>query len=139
MRLNLFLGFQGTVMLMTMLYHTLLVFQSGKVLSIVTGDNDDSLMIDEFTPRVNQSPPDQTLTHSDTHSLTHMQDHPAILAAYINKDAWQGKSISDELVDRRGRVKITSVINWFLRGRGPLASTGCDHGALINTRGMNFS
>lgn len=64
-----------------------------------------------------------------------MQDHPAILAAYINKDEWQGTSVTDELVDRKGKVKLTAIVNWLLRGRGPMATTGCDHGALVNTRG----
>ena len=47
----------------------------------------------------------------------------------------QGVSVTDELIDKRGRVRLSAILNYLVRGRGPLATTGCDHGALISTRG----
>jgi hypothetical protein len=50
-------------------------------------------------------------------------------------DNLQGISVTDELIDKRGKVRLSAILNYLVRGRGPLATTGCDHGALISTRG----
>ena len=47
----------------------------------------------------------------------------------------QGVSVTDELIDTRGRIKLSAILNYLLRRRGPLTTTGCDHGALLSTRG----
>ena len=46
--------------------------------------------------------------------------------------------MTDELIDLRGRVKLSAILNYFLRRRGPMATTGCDHGALLSTRGKHI-
>jgi len=64
-----------------------------------------------------------------------VQDHPAAVTGWTCPEELQGISVTDELIDRRGKVKLSAKLNYLLRGRGPLATTGCDHGALISTRG----
>ena len=64
-----------------------------------------------------------------------VQDHPAALASWICKEEWRPKSITDEMVTRKGNIRVSAVLKYLLGGRGPLSSTGCDHGALVNTRG----
>ena len=39
------------------------------------------------------------------------------------------------MVTRKGNIRVSAVLKYLLGGRGPLSSTGCDHGALVNTRG----
>jgi hypothetical protein len=34
-----------------------------------------------------------------------------------------------------GRIKIMNYIKYLLFNNGPLATTGCDRGAFVNTRG----
>lgn len=63
------------------------------------------------------------------------QDHPAAVTGWTCPDEVQGVSVTDELIDTRGRIRLTAILNYVLRGRGPLTTTGCDHGALISTRG----
>lgn len=43
--------------------------------------------------------------------------------------------ISSEIYGLGGTIKLGAIANLLLRGSGPLASTGCDHGAFVNTRG----
>ena len=64
-----------------------------------------------------------------------MQDHPAAVTGWTCPEEIQGISVTDELIDKRGRVRLSAILNYFIRGRGPMATTGCDHGALISTRG----
>lgn len=64
-----------------------------------------------------------------------LQDHPAAVTGWTCPEGMQGISVTDELIDLRGRVKLSAMLNYFLRRRGPLATTGCDHGALLSTRG----
>lgn len=64
-----------------------------------------------------------------------MQDHPAAVTGWTCPEDLQGISVTDELIDKRGRVRLSAILNYLIRGRGPLATTGCDHGALISTRG----
>lgn len=64
-----------------------------------------------------------------------LQDHPAAVTGWTCPDNLQGISVTDELIDKRGKVRLSAILNYLVRGRGPLATTGCDHGALISTRG----
>ena len=64
-----------------------------------------------------------------------VQDHPAVLAAYLMKEEAGLKSVTDELMTRKGRVRVRAALNFLLRRRGPITTTGCDHGALVSTRG----
>eukprot|EP00898_Chlorokybus_atmophyticus_P007383 jgi/Chlat1/7646/Chrsp64S07121 len=63
-----------------------------------------------------------------------MQDHPAIVLTHKVKD--KDVSINRQIYLKDG-VSIpnpAAVLNFLLRGRGPLTSTGCDHGAFVSTR-----
>ena len=64
-----------------------------------------------------------------------MQDHPAALASWICSEEWRPKSQTDQMVSKKGRIRVSAILNYLLMGQGPLASTGCDHGAIVNTRG----
>lgn len=66
------------------------------------------------------------------------QDHPAAVTGWTCPEEIQGISVTDELIDKRGRLRLSAILNYFIRGRGPMATTGCDHGALISTRGTTF-
>ncbi len=66
-----------------------------------------------------------------------MQDHPAAVTGWTCPEEIQGISVTDELIDKRGRLRLSAILNYFIRGRGPMATTGCDHGALISTRGWS--
>lgn len=68
-----------------------------------------------------------------------LQDHPAAVTGWTCPEEFQGISVTDELIDKRGRVRLTAALNYLLRGKGPLATTGCDHGALVCTRGASHS
>lgn len=51
------------------------------------------------------------------------------------KPEFQEQFITSEIYGLGGTVKLTAIAQLLLQGRGPLASTGCDHGAFVNTRG----
>ena len=59
-----------------------------------------------------------------------------MLAAYLMKEEAGLKSVTDELMTRKGRVRVRAALNFLLRRRGPITTTGCDHGALVSTRGV---
>ena len=62
-----------------------------------------------------------------------LQDHPACLSAFTLKASAGAISITDHLLTRSGRLRAGAVLNYALRRRGPLTSTGCDHGAFVST------
>jgi hypothetical protein len=43
--------------------------------------------------------------------------------------------VTSELLTDDGRIKIVNYIKYLLFNNGPLATTGCDRGAFVNTRG----
>jgi hypothetical protein len=43
--------------------------------------------------------------------------------------------VTSELLTNDGQIKWQHYPNYFLFGKGPLATTGCDRGAFVNTRG----
>ena len=62
-----------------------------------------------------------------------LQDQPAVLTAAPVKPAYDGTSLSDHIYSPKGKIRKRAILNFFLRGRGPLTSTGCDHGAFVRT------
>ena len=62
-----------------------------------------------------------------------LQDHPACLSAFTLKPSAGAISITDHLLTKTGRLRAGAVLNYALRRKGPLTSTGCDHGAFVST------
>ncbi|WIA36647.1 hypothetical protein OEZ86_007931 [Tetradesmus obliquus] len=64
-----------------------------------------------------------------------LQDHPATLWASQMKPELEHIAVTSELLADDGKIKWQNYPNYFLFGKGPLATTGCDRGAFVNTRG----
>jgi len=62
-----------------------------------------------------------------------LQDQPAVLTAAPLKEKYEGTSLSDHIYNEKGRIRKRAILNYFLRRRGPLTTTGCDHGAFVRT------
>lgn len=62
-----------------------------------------------------------------------LQDQPAVLTAVPLKEKYDGTSLSDHIYNPKGGLRKRAILNYFLRRRGPLCTTGCDHGAFIRT------
>jgi hypothetical protein len=48
-------------------------------------------------------------------------------------------AVTSELLDASGQIKWHNYLNYFIFGKGPMATTGCDRGAFVNTRGTMLS
>jgi hypothetical protein len=44
-------------------------------------------------------------------------------------------SVTDELLHQDGRIRLRAIAKYLLFKKGPLATTGCDHGAFVSTAG----
>lgn len=64
-----------------------------------------------------------------------LQDHPGTLWAAKLKQEFEGMSMTAELYDDNSNLKLWPIFQLLALGKGPLATTGCDHGAFVNTRG----
>jgi choline dehydrogenase-like flavoprotein len=62
-----------------------------------------------------------------------LQDQPAVLTAAPVKPKYDGTCMTDNIYNEKGGLRKRAIINYLLRRRGPLATTGCDHGAFIRT------
>ena len=62
-----------------------------------------------------------------------LQDQPAVLTAVPLRPKYDGTAISDHIYNDRGGLRKRAILNYFIRGRGPLTSTGCDHGGFMRT------
>ena len=69
------------------------------------------------------------------HFMACLQDHPACLSSFIVNEEAGPISVTDEIYGPSGRLRLKAVLNWLVRRRGPLTTTGCDHGAFVNTLG----
>lgn len=65
-----------------------------------------------------------------------MQDHPACLSAFYLKESAGAISVTDELLHTNGRIRTRAILKYLLFKKGPLATTGCDHGAFVSTAGV---
>lgn len=70
-----------------------------------------------------------------------LQDHPSVVRTYDLKPEYQHKDISgtDVLFGEKGRIRTRQILNYALRKRGPLCTTGCDYGAFVSTDGGNVA
>ncbi|CAL8465624.1 g5160 [Coccomyxa elongata] len=66
-----------------------------------------------------------------------MQDHPACLSAFYLKESAGAISVTDELLHTNGRIRTRAILKYLLFKKGPLATTGCDHGAFVCTAGQS--
>jgi len=64
-----------------------------------------------------------------------LQDHPAVLSAFYLKEEAGPISLTDELLHSSGRIRVRAIAKYLLFRKGPLTSTGCDHGAFVSTNG----
>jgi hypothetical protein len=46
-------------------------------------------------------------------------------------------AITAEIYNDSSRLRLWPILQLLLLGKGPLATTGCDHGAFVNTRGAS--
>ncbi|CAG9464312.1 unnamed protein product [Pedinophyceae sp. YPF-701] len=60
-----------------------------------------------------------------------LQDHPACLSAF--RITQPGLTVIEEIYSQKGSLKPTAILNYLLRRRGPLTSTGCERGAFVKT------
>lgn len=44
-----------------------------------------------------------------------------------------------QIYDKKSNIKIGKVLQYILNRTGPLATTGCDHGAFASTTGADFA
>ena len=63
------------------------------------------------------------------------QDHPACLSAMLMSEEAGIPCVTDELLRRNGSVRLRAILKYTLFRKGPLATTGCDHGAFVSTTG----
>jgi choline dehydrogenase-like flavoprotein len=63
-----------------------------------------------------------------------LQDHPAVLTAVPLKKEYEGTTLIDHIYNDKGGLRKRAIANYLLRRRGPLTTTGCDHGAFVRTR-----
>ena len=64
-----------------------------------------------------------------------LQDHPAVLSAFYLKEEAGPICLTDELLHSSGRIRVRAIAKFLLFRKGPLTSTGCDHGAFVSTNG----
>jgi hypothetical protein len=64
-----------------------------------------------------------------------VQDHPACLSAFYLTEEAGPISVTDELLHSDGRIRLRAILKYALFRKGPLATTGCDHGAFVSTTG----
>lgn len=70
---------------------------------------------------------------NNPHVGANLQDHPAVLTAHKLKESAGRISLSDDIYDDSGNVKLGTLANWAIFGKGALTTTGCDRGAFIKT------
>lgn len=66
--------------------------------------------------------------------MSHL-DHPAALVAFTLAPSAGPISVTDDLMHASGRLRLRALAAYALARRGPLATTGCDRGAFVSTRG----
>uniref|UniRef100_A0A7S0S699 Glucose-methanol-choline oxidoreductase N-terminal domain-containing protein n=1 Tax=Chlamydomonas leiostraca TaxID=1034604 RepID=A0A7S0S699_9CHLO len=64
-----------------------------------------------------------------------LQDHPATLYAARTDDKFDELAVTSQIYDKKQNIKFGAVLQYLFNKRGPLATTGCDHGAFVSTTG----
>lgn len=67
-----------------------------------------------------------------------LQDHPACLSAFHLKPQFESWTVTNQVYNNQGGIRKRAILNYFLFGKGPLATTGCDRGAFVSTRGSGL-
>ncbi len=66
------------------------------------------------------------------------QDHPAVLNSCAMNPSKKDECLTDQLFSSgSSKIRKRALLAWALFKKGPLATTGCDHGAFINTLGVS--
>lgn len=86
--------------------------------------------------------PPQTLqdhgieVHSDLAGVgANLQDHPGIVMALKVKPDFDMMTISSQIYNKSNNIRIGAVLQYLFGRKGPLTTTGCDHGAFVSTTG----
>ncbi|PNH05790.1 L-sorbose 1-dehydrogenase [Tetrabaena socialis] len=66
-----------------------------------------------------------------------LQDHPAAVLAVRAKPEFEKLSVTSEIYDSKNNLRLGAVAQYFFGRRGPLTTTGCDHGAFLRTSGTH--
>lgn len=51
------------------------------------------------------------------------------------KPEFEQLSVTSEVYDEKCNIRVGAVLQYLFGRRGPLATTGCDHGAFLRTSG----
>jgi len=64
-----------------------------------------------------------------------LQDHPAALLGCLTSEEYDDLALTSQIYDKKFNIRLGSVMQYLLSKSGPLATTGCDHGAFLSTTG----
>lgn len=64
-----------------------------------------------------------------------LQDHPAVVYAARTKEEFDDLAITSQIYNKSNNIRKRSILKYLFLGRGPLTSTGCEHGAFVSTTG----
>jgi len=64
-----------------------------------------------------------------------LQDHPACVYAARMKEEFDDITVTSQIYDKKNNIKVGAVLQYLLGRKGPLSTTGCDHGAFVSTTG----
>ncbi|KAF5834678.1 GMC oxidoreductase-domain-containing protein [Dunaliella salina] len=64
-----------------------------------------------------------------------LQDHPATLVGCLTAEEFDDLAVTSQIYNKKSEVKKRRVLQYLLTKTGPLATTGCDHGAFLSTTG----
>lgn len=64
-----------------------------------------------------------------------LQDHPAVLFSARTKPEYDELTVTSQIYNKSNNIKLSAVLQYLFGRKGPLATTGCDHGAFVSTTG----
>nr|WRW24843.1 choline dehydrogenase [Dunaliella tertiolecta] len=64
-----------------------------------------------------------------------LQDHPAALIGCLTDAQYDQLAVTSQIYDKKSNLRIGPVLEYLFKKTGPLATTGCDHGAFLSTTG----
>lgn len=62
-----------------------------------------------------------------------LQDHPAALIALKGKPEYDGLAVTSQIYGKDNNIRLDAVLKYLFGRKGPLTTTGCDHGAFVRT------
>jgi hypothetical protein len=60
--------------------------------------------------------------------------HALVCLVTLDPCRYDDLTVTSQIYDKRSNIKIPTVIQYLLNRNGPLATTGCDHGAFVSTK-----